>query len=1113
MSYIIQTKSNYFFMHYFLPVKRFVLLLVILFSGMGVSAQSKTITGKVVSADDGHPLANVTVTLKGKNIGTQTNDDGDYSIQATANDVLVFSFVGHATQSIPVGAKSEITVALVTEESTMNEVVIVGYGTQKKSQLTGSVSKLDDQVLKTGVQSNPAAALEGTIPGLRVQTTSGRPGALPNIVLRGGTNYNGTGSPLVIIDGIVRSGLSDINPNDIESINVLKDASATAIYGARASNGVILVTSKQGKSGTTNITLDARVGFNTLNVPFHFLNARDYLFWARTSVKNSSLYDPSRLGQLTSSGPFGTGNRLFDNNGNFIDGNKSSLGVWSTMNLNNQNRFKLNQGWQSMVDPVSGDTLLFTNFDYNDFALNSSPVTQDYNVSMTGGNDKGKYYAGFGAYNQAGFPINTFYKRITFVFNGEYKIKPWLTSQSGLNYARARWRDPVTNSEANYLTRSLGAPPTMRGRNENGDLLVGRDFRDGNPAVNDDKFIRKNQTDKFTLSQAFTVDFLKNLNLRLSGNWYYDEGENESFDKDFLQSPGTINTTRNSVASFFRNFSQTYDAILNYKADLNQHHFDAMVGSEYYDIYSRALSASGSGAPTDDFMALGYTSTDAGKRGVGSSHSQERILSFFGRANYDFDNRYLLTLTFRRDGYSKLINNRWGNFPGVSAGWVVSKEKFMDKYRDVLNFLKLRGSYGINGNVGSPGGTPNIGPYTLQGGYGTTRYNGDIGFLLTGMPFPNLLWERSKTYEFGLDVTLINKIDVSLSYYNRRTDNKISTFNLPVSAGYSSLTTNNGSMRNTGVEWNINYRVLRRGDWKVDFSINGAYNANKIIKLPENGLLNNRQGGFQVYDPTSKQVIFVGGLQEGQDPNVAYAYQAVGLYRTQKDLDGDQNRVDLQGFKVLLGPGRYGSLEPGQQNSYYPIALGDVRWMDLDKNDTIDFRDRVYMGRTVPRWTGGFMASASWKNIWVSARFDYALGFVSYDGPRAWFQSMAQGSFNMTTDVFDTYTPDNINAKFPTFYWADQLFKNNTYRPSSMFYHKGDYLAFREINIGYSLPEKMASKIHSQGISITLTGQNLGYLSQSTLYSPESGSIDVTSSGAGGYPLPRTYVVALKFIF
>jgi hypothetical protein len=159
------------------------------------------------------------------------------------------------------------------------------------------------------------------------------------------------------------------------------------------------------------------------------------------------------------------------------------------------------------------------------------------------------------------------------------------------------------------------------------------------------------------------------------------------------------------------------------------------------------------------------------------------------------------------------------------------------------------------------------------------------------------------------------------------------------------------------------------------------------------------------------------------------------------------------------------------------------------------------------------MASASWKNIWVSARFDYALGFVSYDGPRAWFQSMAQGSFNMTTDVFDTYTPDNINAKFPTFYWADQLFKNNTYRPSSMFYHKGDYLAFREINIGYSLPEKMASKIHSQGISITLTGQNLGYLSQSTLYSPESGSIDVTSSGAGGYPLPRTYVVALKFIF
>jgi hypothetical protein len=296
----------------------------------------------------------------------------------------------------------------------------------------------------------------------------------------------------------------------------------------------------------------------------------------------------------------------------------------------------------------------------------------------------------------------------------------------------------------------------------------------------------------------------------------------------------------------------------------------------------------------------------------------------------------------------------------------------------------------------------------------------------------------------------------------------------------------------------------------VDFAINGAYNANKILKLPANGLPNNRQGGLQIYDPKSGQVIWVGGYQEGQDPNVAYAWQAEGLYRSEKDLQQDGNRVDLEGYKILLGPGLYNSLTPGQQKSYYPIALGDVKWRDVDKNDTIDYRDRVYMGRTVPRFVGGFTLSASWKNLWVSARCDYALGFVAYDGPRAWFQSMAQGTFNTTTDVKNTYTPENTNAKFPTYYWADQLYKNNTFRSSSMFYHKGDYLAFREISVGYTVPEKWASKIKSQGISITLTGQNLGYISQSTLYSPESSSVGI---GGGGYPLPRTYVAALKFIF
>ena len=1084
--------------------KLWLLTVMFILPAFAVQAQAQTITGKVISQLDGSALSGVSILIKGTTTGTQTDADGKFSISVTPTNTLIISSTGYETKEVKVGSKTQIEVTLQASESKMDEVVIVGYGTQKRSKITGSVSKLDTKVLESGVRANPASALAGTIPGLRVQQTSGRPGAVPNIVLRGGTNYNNSGSPLVMVDGILRSGFSDINSEDIESIEVLKDASATAIYGARANNGVILITTKKGKSGTSNITLNAKLGVNQLNIPFEFLNARDYLYWSRKSIQTSGIYDASRLSQLTSSGPFGTGNKYLDNNGNVIDGNKNALGVWSTMILDNKNRIKLNDGWQTMIDPVYGDTLIFNDFNYKKYALRPSALTQDYNVGMTGGNDKGKYYASFGSYDELGFPINTFYNRITFVLNGEYKLKSWLTSQSGLNFARAKWRDVQTNGEGNYLTRSLGAPPTMRGTNENGDLLVGRDYSDGNPAVNDAKFIRKNQTDKFTLSQAFKVDLNKNLYIRASGNWFYNEGFYESFNRDFLQSPGNTNTTRNSSASFSRDFSQTYNAIINYTGDYQLHHVNAMAGTEYYDIYSTGLSASGSGAPTDDFSDLNLTSADKDKRSIDTYHSRERILSFFGRVNYDYDSRYLFTFTLRRDGYSKLLDNRYGNFPGVSVGWNVAKEKFFQPISNVVNQFKLRGSYGINGNVSG------IGSYTLQGSYGTNRYNSNVGYLLTGLPFPNLLWERSKTYEFGLDATFLNKIDLSVAVYNRKTEDKISNFNLPATAGYTSLTTNNGSMQNTGVEVDLNYRIIRNNNWSVDFAVNGAYNKNKILKLPENGLLNNRQGGTQVFDPKSGQLIWVGGYQEGQDPNVAYAYFSEGLYRTQGDLDADGKRVDLNGAKVLLGPKVYGNMTPAQQKSFYPIALGDVKWRDVDGNDTIDYRDRVYLGRTVPRITGGFSTYAKWKNVFVSARFDFALGFVTYDGANAWFQSMAQGTFNTTKDALDTYTPQNPNAKFPTYYWADQLYKNNTFRESSMFYHKADYLAFRDITIGYSIPEKWASKIKSQGIDVSITGQNLGYLSKSTLYSPESSGVGI---GGGGYPLPKTYVFSLKFIF
>lgn len=1087
--------------------KSLVLLLFLCLLQGDVFAQS-SLKGRIVGVDN-VPLNGASVKNNTQDVATSSDEQGNFSIRAQVGDILTFTSVGYQPQNVTVTNLNTLQISLRVDDTSLEEVVVLGYGTIKKSNLTGSVSRLDNRVLETGVRSNPASALAGTIPGLRVQQTSGRPGAVATVVLRGGTGYTGGGTPLVIVDGLIRSGFSDINQDDIESIDVLKDASATAIYGARASNGVILITTKRGKEGVSNIKVQSKIGLGYLNNPFDFLSAEDYLYWSRKSVQTSGIYQPSQLNQLTAVGPFGTGNQYKDDQGNILDGNVTSTAVWSTMFLDDSNRELLDQGWQTMVDPVTGNELIFKDFNYADYALRDKSITQDYNVAVQGGNSNSQYYSSIGKYKEEGLPINTYYDRLTFILNGDYKIKPWLASNSGLNFANTKWRDAI-NGEGNYFTRALGAPPTMRGTNANGELLVGRDWQDGNPAVNDENFIRNNLNQKLTMSQAFVINFLDNLSLRTSGNWYLNQEHVESFNKDYLSSPGNYNETRTSSASYDKTLNQTYNAVLNYNETFSQfHNVDAMLGWEFFDSYNTGLSASGSGAPTDDFMDLALTSAEENRRSIDSWHTRQRINSFFGRVNYDYANRYLMTLTVRSDAYSKLLNNRWGTFPGISLGWNMHNEDFFAETigkDNIVNTLKLRASYGANGNVGD------IGNYTLQGAYGTTtKYNGEVGYTMSSLSIPNLKWESLITKEIGIETRLLNRIDLSLAYYHRTTSDKIATLQLPSSAGFTSITTNNGDMQNQGIEIDLNYHVLKRNDWDVSFNWNTAYNKNKILKLPDNGVENNRQGGYQVYKPGTNELVWVGGYQEGQDPNVAYAYEAVGIIRTQEDLDNYALQLrDLIGARTLVHPDVFEAMSSSEQALHYPLALGDVMWRDVNGDNVINSYDRVYMGRTVPAWTGGFGIHARWKNLSLSTRFDYALGYVAYDGPRAWFQGMMQGTFNTTTDVFDTWTPENPNAKYPTYYWADQLFKNNTSRESSMFYNKGDYLAFREISLSYKLPKAIAQRAKMEDMSLSFTGQNLHYWSQNTLFSAESGSV---AQGGGGYPLPRTFIFGVQLTF
>ena len=1087
-------------------------------------AQTKTITGVITSGSDNLPLPGATVQIKGTTTGTIADMDGKYTLEVPENGVLVFSFIGHIAQEMSVAGKTVINLTLPEETSKIDEIVVTGYGgTQKRSKLTNSISTVKEDLLTTGIHSNPAQALSGAVSGLKVTQSSGKPGSVPTIILRGGTNYDGSGTPLVIIDGQVRN-LSDINPEDIESMDVLKDAGATAIYGARANNGVILVTTKRGKEGKTEISLKTRFGLNYLNEPYDFMNAADYLYWSRSAVYNSSREWQNSAGDwkghgtianLTTASPFGTGNKYWDpsNPTQPLDGNKSTLAIWSPMILTDDLRFLLDQGWKKMTDPVYGNEIIYSEFDRSSSAFDSPALTQDYNLSMSGGNERGNYYAGLGYMYENGLPVDTWYQRFNFTFNGDYKIREWLTSYSSFNYSDAKWKDITNTSETNYFGRMLSAPPTQREYNANGELLLGTNSGDGNPLYNIDKFKRDNNTNKFSMSQSFKVQIINNLNLKLNGSWLIDEGLYEAFNKDYLANPGVINTSRSTSASFDRTVNQTYNAVLNYDFQIRNHFISAMAGAEFYDKYNKGLAASGSGAATDDFGDLEYTSKLENKRSIDSYHVRERILSFFGRVNYDFKEKYLLSATFRRDGYSKLLgDNRWGFFPGVSAGWVLTKEDFMRDYDNIVSFLKLRASYGLNGNASG------IEAYTLQGSYSNAAYGLQPGYVMGNLPSSWLKWERSSTFETGMDIgVLANKLNLNLTYYRRTTLDKYATIPLPTTSGYSGISSNNGELRNQGVEIDINAKVLRKKDFSLDINANISHNKNKVIELPSNGLENNRQNAIQVYDSKTGQLKWVGGYQEGQRPGDIYAYKAKGIYRDWDHVNSvAANRKDIStgnngsNNRPLYGPTLWATLTDAQKNSGLPIMPGDVIWEDVNGDNIIDQYDKVKVGNVNPKWFGGFNTVASWKGLTFTARLDFALGFKQIDYIRPWFLAMAQGSFNSLTETKDTWTPTNINASLPRYTWADQLGSRNYMRESSMFIYDASYLSFREVSLSYQIPEKILNKIGLAGLEFTATGQNLGYITKSKLYTPESSS---TGGTYAGYPLPRTVIFGANFKF
>ena len=1097
-------------------MRRQLLLTMLLLICFNLFAQKKKTSGVIVD-QSGFEIIGASIIEVGTTNGTITDLDGRFSLMVVSNAQLEISYIGYQKKVVSVKNQKFLKIVLKEDTEILDEVVVTAYGgKQLRSKVTNSISKVDKGIFKNGAYSDPAKALIGAVSGMSVIPNSASPTSSPTIILRGGTNFNGSGSPLYIVDGQLRT-MQGLNPEDIESMEVLKDAGATAIYGARANNGVILITTKKGVSGKSSINVKTKLSINYFNNPYDFLNARDYIHTYRTSTYNGAhIYQDSKgawkgwcnMATVNGASPAGTGNIYFDNDGNPVDGNKNPLAVWSTMIYNDKLAFLLDDGWQKMQDPISDNELIFYDFSMEDVNIKTPSYTQDYNISASGGNDEAHYYSCLGFNKDNGEVPGNFYQRLNFTFNGDYKIKPWLKSISSFKYIKEDWKGlPASQGgEANYFGRVIGAPPTMRGKNPNGEWLLGKSSSDGNQLVTVNQRKRKANRNQLDMNQAFEFNIIDGLKFRVSAFWLFREDFSENFDKDYLIKPGVMSQKRTAYNKMDRKLSQTYTSLLTYNKKFGEHSVDLMAGTEYYRNKRYGFNCSGINAPTDDFQDLTYTSTDEGLRRMDSWHNEERILSFFGRANYDYQSKYLMSFVIRKDGYSKLIgDNRWGIFPGISTGWVFGKEDFMEPYRDIVSFAKLRASYGVNGNVSG------IGLYELQGSYSSNKYNGNVGFRLNDLPSPFLVWEKSHTFEVGLDLSFLeNRINTNFSFYNRRTLDKFANIPLPSSSGKNSIRSNNGEIQNQGLEFDLGFKILQMNQLTWNMKVNGAFSKSKVTKLPDNGVQNNRQGGTQVYDPNNPEnLIWVGGYQEGQRPGQIYCYEYQGVYKSYDEIPGDL--VDIQGGKTLYGPDAWAALSDVEKLKGWPIQPGDAVWRDVNGDDRIDSFDRVKVGNVRPTVTGGFSTDLNWKGFTLGARFDYALGHYVYDSREQWILGGGQGSFNMLTKTKDrAWSENNSNGDLPIYGIADANGKRNYQRYNTIFAKKGDYLAFRELSLNYTLPKSVLSTLNVQNITVSVTGQNLGYWTASKdLRNPDM----YRGNNNGRYSLPTNLIFGLNLAF
>lgn len=1001
------------------------LFLTALFSLVTMSgyAQSKTVTGKIIDST-GEPVIGASVLVKGTTNGVISDIDGNFSIQGVANDaVLQISFVGYKAQDISVAGKTRIDVTLVEDTEMLDEVVVVGYGVQKKSDVTGALASVSSEELNTKPVSNAFEALQGKAAGVDI-TSSQRPGELGDIRIRGNRSLNASNSPLYVVDGVPLNsgGIETINPRDIESIDILKDASSTAIYGSRGANGVILITTKRGKTGALTLNYSGSVTIENLVDKSPAMSASDYITWRRWAYYNAN----------PSTNPMGN-QPDYDRDQDYFSGDAAALA-------------NVNKGW------VNGtwDGSKVTDTDWGGMVTQTG-ITHEHTLSASGGTENMQGFFSFGYLNNEGTQKGQEYERYNMAMSVDLQAKPWFKMGGSINaawsvqdYGYSRTGQSSNSGPTDIYGAAKAIPRYTVPYDENGDIILNPGGSVTNVYTVVDEWTKSNdnrQTFRALGSFYAQVDFgkiwepLDGLSYKFAFGpdfRHYRKGI-------FIDSSSAVRAGGSNYASWAseRHFSWTLDNMIMYNKTFGEHSIGVTLlqSASKYNMESGSMSEQNVLIPEflwNNMGLIDITNTKyAASMGTGLSESQ--LASYMARVNYSFKDRYLLTVSGRYDGSSVLADgNKWDFFPSAALGWRIDQEDFMSDI-SWINQLKLRFGMGTTGNAAvDPYGTLGV-----IGAYWMPFSTGNSMIFVTNEPYyssssnlmanKNLSWEKTTQFNYGIDFSFLNgRIGGAMDIYHSRTSDLLMRMTIPSLSGYPAMMANVGQTKNFGVDMTLNFVPVRTKDFEWASDLNLAYQKDEIVEL-SNGKVDDVSNAWFI----------------GESISVHYGIASDGLWQ-------ESDAAEMEKFNANGHEFEPGKVKPVDQNGDY----------------VIDDKDRVILGNKNPRWTMG------WSNTFSYKGFD--LSIELYGRFKYMISTGGEGQYGMYNQrEIDYWTPDNTDAE-----WQKPIYSTagGDEYSSLLGFKEASFIKVRNISLGYNFNKNICNKLGIGSLKIYAQGKNLGDL-------------------------------------